>query len=403
MKRVKLTENEVMRGTQYVLEVTPEQSDKLFYICSVVRAVHNMCIYKKEQEYKENKKHLFGKELLAYYRELKAQKETEWVGVPAEATIKRMIEELMSSYEKYFKYIKDPQSKRKVGKPKYHKKTEKIYSFYTRSDKLNYNAKDNTLNISNLQDKAQGISGRVKVRLPKGETFPVEYYNTRIKFDGTQWLICFSCKQEKVEYKEELTDKVIGIDMGIKEFAITSDNEFYRNINKDRYIKKTYKKLKQLQSKIAKALNKNGGVESNNIRKLRLQKARLEKRLHDTKKNYLYEVASAVVKTKPKAVVMETLNIQGMVKNHCLARAISQMQWYKFKTIMRYKLELIGSQLIEVDRFYPSSKKCSCCGGLKKIKLSDRVYKCEKCGLEIDRDYNAALNLKAYGELQLAK
>ena len=128
-------------------------------------------------------------------------------------------------------------------------------------------------------------------------------------------------------------------------------------------------------------------------RKIRL----LHKRINDIRTHYLHQTTRAIVKTKLSRIVMETLNVKGMMKNRHLSRAIASQKFYEFKRQMQYKCEALGIELVEADRFYPSSKTCSNCGYIKRdLKLKDRIYRCPECGLVIDRDYNAAKNLANY-------
>ena len=121
------------------------------------------------------------------------------------------------------------------------------------------------------------------------------------------------------------------------------------------------------------------------------------KKLTDIRNNYLHQATTEIVKTKPSQIVMETLNITGMMKNRHLAKAVAQQKLYEFKRQIQYKCKRYGITFVEADRWYPSSKKCSCCGNIKKnLKLSDRIYYCENCGLKIDRDFNASINLATY-------
>ena len=123
----------------------------------------------------------------------------------------------------------------------------------------------------------------------------------------------------------------------------------------------------------------------------------LHRRLANIRNNYLHQTTTEIVKTKPSRIVMETLNVKGMMKNKHLAKAIQEQRFYEFKRQIAYKCQRYGISLVEVPRFYPSSKTCSCCGNVKHdLKLSDRIYRCEECGLVIDRDFNASLNLANY-------
>ena len=175
----------------------------------------------------------------------------------------------------------------------------------------------------------------------------------------------------------------------------------FKNINKTRVIKALEKKLRRLQRKVSKKyeLNKEGRsyIKTSNIIKLEKRIKKLHRKLANIRQDYIHKSTTSIVKTKPCRVVMEDLNISGMMKNRHLSKAIAQQKLYEFIRQIKYKCELNGIEFIQVDRYYPSSKICSCCRNIKKdLKLSDRTYICQKCGLIIDRDFNASINLANY-------
>ena len=198
----------------------------------------------------------------------------------------------------------------------------------------------------------------------------------------------------------ELTGESVGIDVGIKDLAVCSNAMTFKNINKTKLVKNLEKRLRRLQRKISKKyeMNKEGRkfVKTSNIIKLEKQINKTYKRLTNIRTNHIHQATTELVKTKPAYMVVEDLNISGMMKNKHLSHAIAEQKLYEFVRQLEYKCLWYGVELIKADRFYPSSKLCSCCGKVKKdLKLSDRVYKCE-CGNVIDRDLQAAINLRNY-------
>ena len=194
----------------------------------------------------------------------------------------------------------------------------------------------------------------------------------------------------------------IGIDLGIKEFAICSNKQTYKNINKTQKVRKLEKKLLREQRKLSrkyeslKSRNKKekGVATRQNIQKQIVKVQILHQRLTNIRTDYINKVVSSVVRNKPQYITIEDLNVKGMMKNKHLSKAVAQQKFYEFRTKLTNKCHALGIELRIVDRFYPSSKLCHCCGSIKKdLKLSDRVYQCE-CGYVEDRDYNASLNLK---------
>lgn len=227
----------------------------------------------------------------------------------------------------------------------------------------------------------------------------VKYTNPRVSFDGKYWYISVGVEKEKS--KVELTGESIGIDVGVKSLARCSNEMTYENINKTETVKKLEKRLHRLQRKLSKKyeLNKEERkyVKTSNIEKLEKEIRLIHRRLSNIRKNYLHQATTKIVKTKPSRVVMETLNIKGMMKNKHLSKSIAQQGLYEFKRQLQYKCEFYGIEFIEADKWYPSSKMCSECGHIKqKLSLSERTYICEECGLVIDRDFNASVNLSRY-------
>lgn len=186
----------------------------------------------------------------------------------------------------------------------------------------------------------------------------------------------------------------------MKEFAICSDGTVFKNINKSYVVRKVEKRLKRLQKQVSRKyeLNRIGReyIKTNNIIKLEKQIQQVHRRLANIRNNYLHQTTASIVKTKPYRVVIEDLNVKGMMKNKHLSDSVRKQSFYEFKRQLEYKCKFRGIELIVADRFYPSSKTCSQCGEVKKdLKLKDRVYKCS-CGLIIDRDLNASINLSRY-------
>lgn len=208
--------------------------------------------------------------------------------------------------------------------------------------------------------------------------------------------------EEMQPQKEKLNDLGIGIDLGLKEFAVLSNGKFYKNINKMQKIRKLEKKLKREQrrfSRMYESYKKRKAKDENctkfNFEKQKLKIQKLYQRLSNIRTDYINKCISEIVKTKPSYITIEDLNVSGMMKNRHLAKAIQQQKFFEFRKKLTDKCKELGIELRVVDRFYPSSKTCHNCGCIKHdLKLSERVYKCPECGFVIDRDLNAALNLR---------
>ena len=188
----------------------------------------------------------------------------------------------------------------------------------------------------------------------------------------------------------------IGIDLGLKDFAIVSNGKTYQNINKSARLKKLERQLIREQRCLSRKYEKlkEGESTQKNIQKQKLKVQRLHHRIDNIRTDYINKTIAEMVKTKPSYITIEDLNVKGMMKNRHLAKAVASQKFYEFRTKLKAKCNENGIELRVVDRWYPSSKMCHCCGTIKKdLKLSDRIYRCD-CGYVEDRDFNAALNLR---------
>ena len=193
------------------------------------------------------------------------------------------------------------------------------------------------------------------------------------------------------------SSKGIGIDLGLKDFAIVSNGKTYKNINKSAKLKKLEKKLIREQRRLSRKyenIKKGGSTQKRNIQKQRLKIQKLHHKIDNIRTDYINKTIAEIVKTKPSYITIEELNVSGMMKNKHLSKAVASQKFYEFKTKLQAKCKETGIELRIVDRWFPSSKTCHCCKSIKKdLKLSDRIFRCD-CGYIEDRDFNAALNLR---------
>ena len=188
----------------------------------------------------------------------------------------------------------------------------------------------------------------------------------------------------------------IGIDLGLKDLAVVSNGKIYKNINKSARIRRLEKQLRREQRRLSRKYEdlKKGGLTQKNIQKQRLKVQRLHQKIDNIRTDYINKTIAEIVKTKPSYIAVEDLNVSGMMKNRHLSKAVASQRFYEFRTRLKTKCEENGIELRIVDRWYPSSKMCHCCGSIRKdLKLSDRIYRCP-CGYMEDRDLNASLNLR---------
>lgn len=235
-----------------------------------------------------------------------------------------------------------------------------------------------------------------------------KYSNPRISYDGRNWFLSVAYEVDSED--DELNDVSLGVDVGLKELAVCSNGAVYKNINKTKKMKQLEKRLKREQRKLNRKIKANTLrigknrrpiykkplKEMKNIQKQNQVIRDLYKKMNNIRDNHLHQTTCEIVKTKPSRIVMESLNIKGMMRNRYLRKAVNEQKLYEFKRQIQYKCDRYGIVFIEADMWYPSSKTCSHCGAIKSdLRLEDRIFKCE-CGLVLDRDLNASINLANY-------
>ena len=385
----------MLRAVKIRLLPTPKQEKIFWQSADVARWSYNYFLSENKRTYQEfldgksKVKFLSAFETVKFIANVLKKTTHTWLSeVSAKASYKAVID-AETALKRFFKGIS--------GYPKFKSRHKSKISFY--------------VNHETLKRTAEGFRGerlgivKTAYPLPKIEG---HYSNPHISFDGKHWFlsISFEVKPPKVK----LTDETVGIDLGVKNLAVVSNGKIYPNINKTRKVKQLQKRLKREQRKLSRKIEGNISIrdkmqrpiykrslkECINIQRQNEKIRLIYKHLTDIRNNYLHQTTSEIVKAKPFRVVMENLNISGLIKNRHFSKAIAEQKFYEFKRQMKYKCEFYDIEFVEVDRFYASSKTCSHCGRVKAdLKLSDRIYKCE-CGLTIDRDLNAAINLANY-------
>ena len=356
---------------------TEEQEQKLWQSVGTARFIYNWTLNRQEESYKNGGKFIKDSDLRKEITRLKKDK-LSWLNEVSNNVAKQSVKDCCNAYKNFFKGL--------VDKPKFKSRKKSKQSFYNDTSKLK--AKEKSVLIEKI--------GWVKTK----EQLPmdVKYTNPRISYDNKYWYLSVGIEEEMPIV--QLTGESLGIDVGIKDLAVCSNGMTFKNINKSKEVTRLKKSLKRKQRQCSRKYEKNKKgkeyVKTNNIAKLENQIKLIHRRLSNIRLNYIHQVTRMIVKTKPSRIVMEDLNIKGMMKNKHLSKSIAEQCLYDFKLKMKYKCEFCGIDFVEADRYYPSSKLCSCCGSIKKdLKLKDRIYKCS-CGLNINRDYNASINLSRY-------
>ncbi|MCI6062662.1 MAG: transposase [Ligilactobacillus salivarius] len=383
----------MIKSIKVRLNPNNKQFTKLFQYAGCARFAYNWAIVREQENYKQGNKFLSDSELRKEFTQLKKLPEYQWLNEVSNNVTKQAIKDACNAYNRFFKG--------QCKYPNFKSKKHSAPSFYQDNVKIQF---------TNTHVKVEGFSVSKKknkqklnwIRLCEKGRIPTDckYMNPRFTYDGLYWYVSVGIEVDDNTILP-LNDGV-GIDLGIKDLAISSDGNTYKNINKTQKVKKLEKRKRRLQRSISRRYEKNkkGGsyCKTSNIIKREKELLKVTKRLTNIRHNYLHQITSEIVKREPSFICIEDLNVSRMMKNRHLSKAVQQQGFYEFRRQIEYKSEWNNIPVIIADRFFPSSKLCSCCGNIKKdLKLSDRIYKCE-CGNIIDRDYQASLNLKMYGE-----
>ena len=370
-----------------------KQLTKLFQYAGCSRFAYNWTISREQENYKQGNKFLHDGELRKEFTKMKKLDEYKWLNNISNNVTKQAIKDACNSYKRFFNG--------KSKHPKFKSKKNSKQSFYQDGVRIRFTdthvkVEGFTMSHRKNKQKLNWIKLCEKGRIPTN----CKYMNPRITYDGLHWFVSVSIDVE--DNTDIPSNEGIGIDLGLKDLAICSDGNTYKNINKTHRVKNIEKRKRRLQRSVSRKYNMNKRGErykkTSNIIKREKELLKLTKRLTNIRHNHLHQITSEIVKRKPSFICIEDLNVSGMMKNKHLSKAIQQQSFYEFRRQIQYKSEWNNIPVILADRFFPSSKLCSCCGMIKKdLKLSDRIYKCD-CGNVIDRDYQASLNLKQYGE-----
>lgn len=380
----------MIRGIKIRLYPTKEQEALMWKHVHASRFIYNYMLALQKERYANGEKHLSAFDMNKLLTPMKKQPEFEWLNEVSNRTLQRACADLAEAYNNMFKKF--------ARFPKFKSRKRAKTAFPVQCERGNLYFTETTVQIQKL--------GRVKYKtdraIPLGRD--AQFHNARVSFRNGKWFLSFGIECES--QAPELNEYSIGIDLGVKELATVAygdDSMVFHNINKSSRVRTIKCNVKRLQRSISRKYeaNRQGNkfVKTRNIERCEDKLRRMYARLTDIRDNYIHQTTHRLVSLLPRRVVMEDLNVSGMMKNRHLSKAIAEQWFYEFIRQMRYKCAWNGIEFIQVGRFYPSSKTCSCCGCVKSdLKLSDRVYSCAKCGMTIDRDLNAAINLMRYGD-----
>lgn len=385
---------------KYRIYPNKEQEIALMAHINNVRLVYNLALETKNLAYTDRQTNLSRYELQVQLPDLKL--EFPYLKETNSQSYQVALKDLDASFSNFFRNVKNGsiiEKKQKylekrvkkglkvswgkyhsIGKPKFKSKKDSVQSFGVPQ---NWSILDDKLFIPKIK------SG-IKVKVSRGAIG--KHLEARISLTSTgKWFVSFALETEEklVRQKTILEKTTIGVDLGIKTFAVLSDGAEFEN---HKYLKETLNKLKKHQKRLSRKKK-----DSKNKNKQRKIVAKIHETVSNQRKDFLHKTTSAIVK-QYDSVVIEDLNIKGMMQNHKLAQAISDTGWFEFKTMLDYKLKRTGGNLIVINRWFPSSKLHSECGFInKELKLSDRDWTCNNCKKVVNRDLNAAINIKNSG------
>lgn len=373
----------MLQFKSYKIEIKPtnEQIDKINKTIGTCRFIYNLYITKNKEIYKSDKKFMSANDFSKWMNNefIPNNESYSWIKEVSSKAIKKSIIDCESAFKKFFK------------------KQSKFPRYKKRIDNVKFTVYKNNITDCTIKRHIVKIPTLGFVRVKEFGYIPIDskVKSMTVSKDAGRYFISILCEMENTN-KSLDTKKIdgIGIDLGVKDLVITSNNEVFKNINKTKSVKDLNKKLKREQCKLSHTQNKKG--ESNNNHKkyiLRVQK--LHRKLRNKRTEYVRFVVNSLVKQNPKFITVEDLNVSGMMKNKHLSKAIQNQMFYYFKIFLIQQCKKYNIEVREISKWYPSSKKCCCCGFIKKdLKLSNRIFICDGCGLVIDRDLNASYNIR---------
>ena len=366
--------------------LTPQQQNKFFQTRGTCRFVYNMFLAQNQEWHKQGKKYMSAKDFSVWLNNeyIPNNSDKAWIKDVYSKAVKQSLENAHTAYIRFFKGIsKFPKFKKKG------KNEPKVY--FVRNNKTDCVCERHRIKIPSLG----WVQLKEKGYIPTTKDGYIVLSGTIDYIAGKFYVSALVEVSEKQESNN--VNEGIGIDLGIKDLAKISDGSTYKNINKTAKVKKLEKKLKREQRKLSRKYEnkkKGGATQGKNMLKQIEMVQKVHHKLANIRDNYIKTTVNEIVKTKPSYITIEDLNVSGMMKNKHLAKAVQQQKFYQFRQVLTQKCKENGIELRIVDRWFPSSKICNCCGQIKKdLKLSDRIYKCD-CGYTEDRDFNASLNLR---------
>ena len=376
----------LLKSFKTEINPTEEQKVKIRKTIGTCRFIYNFYLAHNKELYESGKKFMSSSQFRVWLNNeyLPSHPEYSWIKEAYSKSVTQAVNNGQTAFENFFNH--------KSAFPKFKKKGRSdVKMYFVRNNPKDCLCERHRIKIPSLgwvRIKEKGYIPTTK------DGYVIKSGHVSIKADRYYVSVLIEIPDKRIASN---SSEGIGIDLGLKDFAIISNGKTYKNINKSAKLKKLEKKLIREQRSLSRKyenLKKGGSTQKRNIQKQRLKIQKLHHRIDNIRTDYINKIIAEIVKTKPSYITIEDLNVSGMMKNKHLSKAVASQKFYEFKTKLEAKCKENGIELRIVDRWFPSSKTCHCCKSIKKdLKLSDRIFRCD-CGYIEDRDFNAALNLR---------
>ena len=376
----------MLKSFKTEINPTEEQKARIRKTIGTCRYVYNFYLGHNKALHDNGEKFMTGKDFSLWLNNeyIPNNPDKTWIREVYSKAVKKSIEDGCAAFTRFFKHQSDFPKFKKKGK-------SDVKMYFVRNNPKDCQCERHRLKIPTLgwvRIKEKGYIPTTK------DGYMIKSGTVSVKAGRFYVSVLVEIPDINIDNN---SNEGIGIDLGLKDFAIVSNGKTYRNINKSAGLKKLEKQLIREQRSLSRKyenLKKGESTQRANIQKQKLKVQKLHHKMDNIRTDYINKTIAEIVKTKPSYITIEDLNVKGMMKNRCLSKAVASQKFYEFRTRLKAKCDENGIELRVADRFYPSSKTCHHCGSVRKnLKLSDRIYRCE-CGYVADRDFNAALNLK---------
>ena len=376
----------MLKSFKTEINPTEEQKVRIRKTTGTCRFIYNFYLAHNKELHENGKKFMSSNQFRVWLNNeyLPSHPEYTWIKEAYSKAVTQAVNNGQTAFTRFFNH--------KSAFPNFKKKGKSdVKMYFVKNNPKDCRCERHRINIPSLgwvRIKEKGYIPTTK------DGYVIKSGHVSIKADRYYVSVLIEIPNNKIANN---SNEGIGIDLGLKDFAIVSNGKIYKNINKSAKLKKLEKQLIREQRSLSRKyenLKKGESTQKLNIQKQRLKVQKLHHRIDNIRTDYINKTIAEIVKTKPSYITIEDLNVSGMMKNKHLSKAVASQKFYEFRTKLQAKCNENGMELRVVDRWFPSSKTCHCCKNIKKdLKLSDRIFKCY-CGYIEDRDFNAALNLR---------